>query len=98
MSAALHLPDIASADVDPARVLQIELTTRITTQHLHYRSGDEETALESVHNLFKLTRKLLTKHPKAAAFEMSGIFLLNCILRPYTARWHRWLVDKRFAD
>jgi hypothetical protein len=98
MNSDLILPDIAEADFGPAKLLQVELTTRIATQQLHYRSGDEETALQSVHEAFKLTRKLLTNHPQAGAFEMVGIFLINRILRPYTARWHRWLVDKRFID
>jgi len=92
------LPDISRADAEPARALEIQLTTRITTQPLHYRSGDEETALASVHSLFGATRKLLAKHPEAAAFEVAALFLLNSIVRPNTARWHRWLVDERFAD
>ncbi len=47
----------------PANALWVELSTRITTQSLHYRSGNEETAAESVHKLFAKTRDLLEKYP-----------------------------------
>ena len=92
------LPANTSEDAAPARSLQVQLSTRITTQPLHYRSGDEETAASSVHKLFDTTRELLVAHPKAAAFDVVAKFLLNDILRPYTARWHLWMVDERFAD
>ena len=89
---------VTENDANPAWLLQVELKTRITTQPLHYRSGDEESALESVHQLFDSTRKLLEENPKAKAFEKSALFLLNSILRSNTARWHRWLVDEKFRD
>lgn len=92
------LPTITTADAEPARLLQLELSTRITTQPLHYRSGDEDTAAASVYALFKTTRELLAKYPQAAAFEVAALFLLNNMLRPYTARWHRWKTDGRLAD
>ena len=75
----------------PARKLHVELTTRITSQTLHYRSGSEETAAGSVHSLFATTRKLLDDHADAAAFERVALALLNQVLRPYTARWHGWM-------
>lgn len=93
-----HFPSITDADAEPARQLQIELQTRITTQPLHYRSGDEDTAASSVFQLFGKTRDLLARHTRAAAFEVVGLFLLNDMLRPYTARWHRWMTDGRLAD
>src|SRR4051794_15059668 len=89
---------ITDADAEPARLLQIELTTRITTQRLHYRSGDEDTAADSVYQLFAKTRALLAKHWQAKAFAEVAEFLLNTMLRPYTARWHRWMTDGRLAD
>lgn len=98
MSNPITLPPITAADAEPARLLQLELTTRITTQPLHYRSGDEDTAANSVYQLFGKTRELLAKHAQAAAFEAIAVFLLNGMLRPYTARWHRWLTDGRLAD
>jgi hypothetical protein len=92
------LPPITAADAEPARLLQLELTTRITTQPLHYRSGDEDTAAGSVYQLFGKTRELLAKHAQARAFEVAAVFLLNGMLRPYTARWHRWMTDGHLAD
>lgn len=94
----MTLPLITEHDAAPAHALRVELTTRITMQPLHYRSGDEETAARSVYQLFATTRKLLTDHPDAKAFETAGDFLLNQLLRPYTARWHRWMVDEQFRD
>src|SRR3982751_4252283 len=93
-----HLPPITADDAKPANHLLVELTTRITTQRLHYRSGDEETAAESVYKLFPTTRTLLAENPKAAAFRAAGLCLLNDVVRPYTARWHRLMVDERFTD
>src|SRR4029079_7364043 len=92
-----ELPGITDHDGTPARLLLIELRTRITSQKLHYRSGDEEAAVKSVYDLFVGARKLLTEHPQAEAFGAVTIFFLNQVLRPYTARWHRWVVDGRFT-
>jgi len=98
MSASLTLPGIIDADATPARSLQIQIATRIATQRLHYRSGDEETAVASVHSLFGASRTLLITSPKARAFETAVEFFLNEIVRPCTARWHRWMVDGQFAE
>ena len=68
----------------PAHALKVELTTRITTQPLHYRSGEEETAAESVYLLFAKTRELIEKHPEAEDFQDLAVKLLNTTLRPYT--------------
>jgi patatin-like phospholipase len=85
----------------PAHALHVELATRITTQRLHYRSGDEETAATSIHSLFKTTRELMTEHPAAREFHDAAFALLNDALRPYTARWHGWMThdgDKLDAE
>lgn len=92
------LPAPTSKDAEPARVVLVELDTRIATQPLHYRAGDEETAVTSLYELFKLTRALMVKHWEAVSFAKAAEHLLNEILRPNTARWHRWIVDKKFAD
>ena len=97
-SPSVVLPTVSEADAAPAHGLQVELNTRITTQPLHYRSGDEETAAASVYQLFSKIRELLLAHPRAAAFETAAVFLLNRVLRPNTARWHRLLVDQEFRD
>lgn len=87
------------ADKVPAHTLWVELSTRITTQRLHYRSGEEETAAKSIFDIFALTRTLMEKNPDAHAFESLALKLLNEALRPYTARWHGWMTaDKELRD
>lgn len=44
------------ADRKASWLLYTELRTRIATQPLHYRSGDEETALDSLYQLFAISR------------------------------------------
>lgn len=79
----------------PAHGLYVELATRISTQQLHYRSGDEETAAFSLHSLFAKTRKLMEDHPRATEFHEAALVLLNEVLRPYAARWHGWMTQDR---
>ena len=70
--------------------LYVELLTRITTQRLAPDEGDEKAALDSVYSLFPLTRELLRKHGAGAAeFAKLAIPVLNQIIRPFTAKWHR---------
>lgn len=86
------------ASVAPANVVWVQLNTRIVTQNLHFRSGQEETALKSVVDVFKITRELMAANPAANLFlELAGP-MLECI-RPYTARWHA-MVDgtERFRN
>jgi hypothetical protein len=92
---AINLPAKGSKlpDAAPAHLLRIELTTRITTQRLHYRSGEEETAAESVHMLFPKVRELMSNYPDAKIFCKIGLRLLDQVLRPYTARWHGWMTE-----
>jgi len=95
---AIEFPKPTAADAAPARKLWVELATRITTQRLHYRSGDEETAARSIYSLFDTTRKLLAEHGKGSAFDFAAVFILNRVIRPYTARWHGWMVEQRFRN
>ena len=81
------------ASAVPAHALYVELATRITTQRLHYRSGDEETAAQSVSKLFEITRQLMKAHPEAHEFHRVALALLNDSVRPYTARWHGWMTQ-----
>jgi hypothetical protein len=79
---------------DPDRAaawdLYIELLTRITTQYLEPEHGDEATALESVHSIFALTRKSFKRHGSGAGeFAKVAIPVLNQVIRPFTAKWHR---------
>ena len=49
----------AEPDKEAAWELYIELLTRITTQPLSEKDGDEKTALQSIVSLFGITRKYL---------------------------------------
>lgn len=84
-------PAIVEAQKKAAHLLWVELTTRITTHRLPYRSGDEEAAVKSVRELFGKTRDLMSANPGATDFLALTEQLLNDVLRPYTARWHKWL-------
>lgn len=86
-------------DKIPAHALWVELSTRITAQPLQQRSGDEEAAVRSVHFLFGKTRELMAAHPEALVFHRLAERFLNETLRPYTTRWHGWMVpDAQVRD
>jgi hypothetical protein len=94
LSRPLALP----TDAAPSHAMWVELATRITTQKLHYRSGEEETAAESMHALFGKARELMAANPSAAAFNALSLELLNNCVRPYTARWHGWMTSSHAKD
>jgi hypothetical protein len=106
MSATDNAPDPTTAPAAtkdpnraPAHALWVELSTRITTQRLHYRSGDEETAARSIYSLFGKTRELMEKNPDAVEFHTIAGQMLNTTIRSYTARWHGWMVpDPKLKD
>lgn len=78
------------ADRDAAWELYIELLTRISTQHLQPNHGDESAALGSIHSLFGLTRETLKRQGRhAGEFAKIAIVVLNQIIRPFTAKWHK---------
>ena len=84
--------EFAPRDPDRAAAweLYIELLTRITTQHLPPEDGDEKTALDSVHALFPLTREILRRHGSGCGeFAKLAIPVLNQVIRPFTAKWHK---------
>ncbi len=69
--------------------MYIELLTRVTTQYLAPDHGDEQTALESVHKLFQITREILRNHgSQCKEFAKIAIVVLNQKIRPFTAKWH----------
>lgn len=77
-------------DKNAAWDLYVELLTRITTQRLPDEHGTEGAALESVHRIFGLTRATLKEHGrKAEHFTKVAIIVLNQVIRPFTAKWHR---------
>ena len=88
-----------SVDRDAAWDLYVELVTRITTQPLTDEEGVEEAALDSVHKIFQLTRDVLHRHGRGAErFSRIAIVVLNQVIRPFTARWHKALAEAAFRD
>lgn len=79
--------------------MYVELLTRITTQPFEDGVGDEETALTSVYNLFAITREILkTKGRKARDFTKVAVIVLNQVIRPFTAKWHRKKLSGAFSN
>lgn len=77
-------------DKDAAWDLYIELLTRITTQPLPDEDGVEVTALSSIFALFGITRQTLKEHGRSCIkFSRIAVIVLNQIVRPFTAKWHR---------
>ncbi len=69
--------------------LYVELVTRITTQSLD-EEGYEKAALDSIYNLFDVTRVIIKEYGREAeSFSMLSICMLNLCLRPFTTKWHR---------
>ena len=88
-----------NADKEAAWDLYVELLTRITTQPLPKEHGDEQTALESVFSLFALTRDVLKKHGRdAGEFSKIAIVVLNQVIRPFTAKWHKESIASAFEN
>lgn len=73
-----------------AYVVHRQLDSRITTQTLGYRSGDERSALKSVYSLFRHAREAVeAEGPDARQVADLVWWMLNRDVRPFTARWHR---------
>lgn len=86
-------------DEEAAWELYVELLTRITTQKLDPEDGDEKTALASVFSLFKITREILKrKGRKCQNFTKIAVIVLNQVVRPFTAKWHKISLAGGFED
>ena len=91
--------DTISNDRKAAWDLYVEMETRITTQPLDPKHGDEKTALDSVHSLFQTTREiLLAQGPNCVEFAQIALVILNQEVRPFTAKWHRKSLEGAFND
>lgn len=91
--------DFRPDDQDAAWELYVEMLTRIVTQPLPTGAGDERSALDSVYSLFPTTREILYRHGrKAVQFSKVGIPVLNQIVRPFTAKWHKEALSGAFSD
>lgn len=88
-----------AADKDAAWELYVEMLTRIVTQPLPSRDGDDKTALDSVYSLFPTTREILRRRGrKTINFSKVAIPILNQVVRPFTAKWHRESLSDAFKD
>jgi len=87
------------ADKDAAWDMYIELLTRITTQALPDDNGVEQTALESIYTIFGITREIIKTHGRdCQGFARIAIVILNQVIRPFTARWHKLTSEGAFGD
>lgn len=86
-------------DKNAAWELYIELLTRIATQHLDPSHGDEETAIDSIHSLFALTREVIKRQGRhCIEFTKIAVVILNQVIRPFTAKWHGLSVQGAFTE
>lgn len=77
-------------DREAAWELYIEMLTRIVTQPLPAEHGVEKIALDSVYALFGITREILKrKGRESVQFSKIAVVVLNQMVRPFTAKWHR---------
>ena len=86
----------APKDEDKAAAweLYVEMLTRVATQRLAPGTGLEPAALDSVYQLFPLTRSILKGHGRESInFAKIAIVVLNQIVRPFTAKWHLRMND-----
>lgn len=87
------------ADRNAAWELYVELLTRVSTQVLASEHGDEKTALDSVYSLFATTREILKRNGSGCTeFAKIAIVVLNQVIRPFTAKWHRRSLAGAFND
>jgi len=91
------------AERDAAWEMYVELVTRISVMPLAPGHGILREALDSLYQLFGVTREILRKYGPAVArapkpgeyrFGHVAVWTLNAALRPVLARWHpelqRW--------
>ena len=79
--------------------LYVEMLTHIVTQPLPANIGDNQTALDSVFSLFATTREILHRRGRnAIQFSKVAIPVLNQVVRPFTAKWHRESLAGAFDD
>lgn len=86
------------ADKNAAWDMYIELLTRITTQPLLEEDGIEQTALASIYSIFGITREIIKKHGRdCVGFARIAIIILNQVIRPFTAKWHKLSTEDAFS-
>ena len=87
------------SDKDAAWELYVEMLTRIVTQPLPTEAGDEKTALDSIYALFPITREVLRRRGRGAIqFAKVAVPVLNQVVRPFSAKWHKERLAGAFDD
>ena len=87
------------SDRKAAWELYIELLTKIITQPLAQFHGNEKTALNSIFSIFSLTRSIIKENGTGCIeFTKIAIIVLNQIIRPFTAKWHKLSIEGAFQD
>ncbi len=77
----------------------MELKTRITIQDLNDDEGNDLSALDSVYDLFSLSREYMHAHGVRCANTATLInAFLNQKVRPFTAKWHKQSIDQNWKD
>ena len=89
------VPKPTAADQAAAHQFLTELRTRITTQPLPYQHGVEARALESLWEVFGQAREAMKKNPDCEQFAARATEMLNGVVRPLTAKWHRAFAEGR---
>ena len=86
-------------DREAAWELYVEMLTRIVTQPLPKEHGDEKTALDSVFSLFGTTREIMRrKGRECLQFTKIAVVVLNQVVRPFTAKWHKPAIEGGFDN
>lgn len=79
--------------------MYIELLTRITTQPLDDKDGDEARALASVYELFSISRDVMKRNGRhSIEFTRIAVVILNQKVRPFTAKWHPLSINGAFEE
>ena len=87
------------ADKKSAWELYIELLTRVTPQRVGPTDGDEQTALSSIYSLFATTREVIKRNGNGCTeFPKIAIIVLNQVVHPFTAKWHKLSIGGAFED
>ena len=78
------------ADKKLAFNLHLEMHTRVITRELHYRSGDEQAALKSLHSLFEFSRDQIVEiGPDCNSIATIFTHVLNGRIERFTSKWHK---------
>lgn len=76
-------------DKSAAWELYVELLTRVTTQQLAPAQGTEKAALDSIYQIFPLTREIIKRNGRHCVnFSKIAVVVLNQMVRPFTTKWH----------